>query len=150
MRRKCLVIIGVPNNIRERQFVSELSNKLGLGIEDNDILKTFRIKARNIPENKSPPLNVEFRHVSDRNKFLSQNTRDELKKLEENAKFYGVKCFPDRTYYQRKKYSLLKTEMNNRNQILINSSVISEKWIIKNMALTLINISGEGGKEKAN
>ena len=30
------------------------------------------------------------------------------------------------------------------------SSVISEKWIIKNMALTLINISGEGGKEKAN
>ena len=90
----------------------------------DDILKTFRIKAKNIPANKSPPLNVEFHHVSDRNtdprnKLLDQNTRDKLEKLEENAKFYGVKCFPDRTYYQWKKYSILKTEMNNRNQCLI-------------------------------
>ena len=123
-RRKRLVIIGAPTNINERQFVSELSNKLGLGIKEKDILKTFRIKARNIPANKSPPLNVEFRHVSDRNKLLDQNTRDKLEKLEENAKFYGVKCFPDHTYYQRKKYSVLKTERNKRSQCLINSSVI--------------------------
>ena len=60
------------------------------------------------------------------------------------------KCFPDRTYYQKKKYSILKTEMNNNNQCLINNSVISEKWTIKNMALTLISISGEWEKEKAN
>ena len=47
VRQKRLVIIGVPNNINERQFINELSNKLGLGIEDNDILKTFRIKPKN-------------------------------------------------------------------------------------------------------
>ena len=41
----------------------KLANELGLGNKDNDISKTFRIKVRNIPADKSPLLNDEFCHV---------------------------------------------------------------------------------------
>ena len=141
-RRKRMVIIGVPKDSDDKQFVIELSAALNLGIDETKIKKTFRINAKNISADKSPPLNVEFHNESDKLKFLNQVSRDKIKSLPTTSKFYHVKFFPDRTYKQRKKLNDLKLEMAELNNQLIARNVTTDKWIIRNYALSKITVFG--------
>ena len=142
LRKKRLVFIGVPKDVDGETFVQKLSDELNLDIDTGKIQKTFRIKARNISGGKTLPLNVEFRNESDKLKYL-KSTRKKLEELSDNHKFHAVKVFPDRTYKQRKKLAALKQEMNCRNDDLKASNVISQKWIIRNMVLTMTSSLGE-------
>ena len=103
IRKKRLVFIGVPKNMDDKTFIKELSEELNLGIDENRIIKTFRIKAKNIPAGKTPPLNVEFRYANDKLKIFNQATRDKITNLPPHSKFHDVKFFPDRPYKHRKK-----------------------------------------------
>ena len=146
IRKKRLVFIGVPKNMDDKTFIKELSEELNLGIDENRIIKTFRIKAKNIPAGKTPPLNVEFRYVNDKLKILNQDTRDKIANLPPHSKFHDVKFFPDRSYKHRKKYKELKIEMDTRNSALLSRNVKTLKWTIKNMSLTKIIDLGGGVK----
>ena len=130
-------------DIDDKTFVKELSEELNLDIGENNIQKTFRIKARNLPSDKTFPLNVEFHHVDDKYKFLNKFAKGNFVNLSGSSKFQGVKCYPDRTYQQREKYKVLKSEMLVRNQDLIRNNVKTHKWIIRNMNLTKITVFGE-------
>ena len=111
-------------------------------------LLTFRIKAKNIPAGKTPPLNVEFCYANDKLKILNQDTRDKIANLPPHSKFHDVKFFPDRSYKHRKKYKELKFEMDARNSALLSRNVKTLKWIIKNMSLTKVIDLGGGVKTK--
>ena len=134
IRKKRLVFIGVPKDMDDETFIEELSGELNLGLDRSAIKKTFRIKARNIPANKTPPLNVEFCDTTERSKILNQLTRDKIANLPPNSRFHDIKFFPDRSYKHRKKYKELKLQMDARNSSL-PQNVRTLKWKIKNMSL---------------
>ena len=115
IRKKRLFFIGVPKDTDDESFIKELSGELNLGLDRSAIKKTFRIKARNIPANKTPPLNVEFCDTTERSKILNQLTRDKIANLPPNSRFHDIKFFPDRSYKHRKKYKELKLQMDARN-----------------------------------
>ena len=143
IRRKRLVFIGVPKDIDDKTFIKELSEDLNLGLEKSAIKKTFRIKARNIPVNKTPPLNIEFCDATDRSKILNQITIDKIAKLPPHSRFRDIKFFPDRSYKQRKKYKELKLRMDALNSSL-PQNVKTLKWKIKNMSLIKVLDLGVG------
>ena len=143
LRRKRLVFIGVPKDIDDKTFIKELSEELNLGLEKSAIKKTFRIKARNIPVNKTPPLNIEFCDATDRSKILNQTTIDKIANLPPHSRFRNIKFFPDRSYKQRKKYKELKLQMDARNSSL-PQNVKTLKWKIKNMSLIKVLDLGIG------
>ena len=145
LRKKRLVIFGAPNDFDDKKFVQELSNELQLGIDVQNIKKTFRIQTRNNPLGKPLPLNVEFFNENDKYKFLNRTTIDKLAKLHMNSKFHGIIVVQDRTYEERKEYNALKSEMIERNNKLKNLDV-TYKWKIQKMRLTKVNIFGEGGR----
>ena len=134
IRKKRLVFIGVPKDTDDETFIEELSGELNLGLNRSAIKKTFRIKARNIPANKTPPLNIEFCDATERSKILNQLTRDKIANLPSNSRFRDIKFFPDRSYKHRKKYKELKLQMDIRNSSL-PQNVKTLKWKIKNMSL---------------
>ena len=148
IRKKRLVFIGVPKDMDDKTFIKELSEELNLGIDENRVIKTFRIKAKNIPAGKTPPLNVEFRYANDKLKIYNQETRDKITNLPPHSKFHDVKFFPDRSYKHRKKYKELKFEMDARNSALLSRNVKTLKWIIKSMSLTKVIDLGGGVKTK--
>ena len=143
IRRKRLVFIGVPKDIDDETFIKELSEELNLGLEKSAIKKTFRIKARNIPVNKTPPLNIEFCDATDRSKILNQITIDKIANLPPHSRFRDIKFFPDRSYKQRKIYKELKLQMDARNASL-PQNVKTLKWKIKNMSLIKVLDLGVG------
>lgn len=143
IRRKRLVFIGVPKDIDDKTFIKELSEELNLGLEKSAIKKTFRIKARNVPVNKTPPLNIEFCDATDRSKILNQITIDKIAKLPPHSRFRDIKFFPDRSYKQRKKYKELKLRMDALNSSL-PQNVKTLKWKIKNMSLIKVLDLGVG------
>ena len=134
IRKKRLVFIGVPKGTDDENFIEELSGELNLGLDKSATKKTFRIKARNIPANKTPPLNIEFCDATVRSKILNQLTRDKIANLPPHSRFRDVKFFPDRSYKHRKKYKELKLQMDARNSSL-PQNVKTLKWKIKNMSL---------------
>ena len=134
IRKKILVFIGVPKCTDDENFIEELSSELNLGLDKSAIKKTFRIKARNIPANKTPPLNIEFCDAVERSKILNQLTRDKIANLPPHSRFRDIKFFPDRSYKHRKKYKELKLQMDARNSSL-PQNVKTMKWKIKNMSL---------------
>ena len=140
-RRNRVVFIGIPNEVDDIDFIIDLAKELKFNINKTDILKTFRINARNIPVSKTQPLNVEFCNLNDKIKFLSPQTKEKLNSLFDQSIFKDVKCFPDRTLKQREKYKSLKLEMYEKNQLLASQNICTEKYIVKNMALTKINIT---------
>merc|ERR1711942_597682 len=91
IRKKRLVFIGVPKGTDDENFIEELSGELNLGLDRSAIKKTFRIKARNIPANKTPPLNIEFCDATVRSKILNQLTRDKIANLPPHSRFRDVK-----------------------------------------------------------
>ena len=143
IRRKRLVFIGVPKDIDDKIFIKELSEELNLGLEKSAIKKTFRIKARNIPVDKTPPLNIEFCDATDRSKILNKITIEKIANLPPHSRFRDVKFFPDRSYKQRKKYKELKLQMDARNSSL-PQNMKTLKWIIKNMSLIKVLDLGAG------
>jgi len=145
LRKKRLVIFGAPNDFDDKKFVQELSNELQLGIDVQNIKKTFRIQTRNNPLGKPLPLNVEFFNENDKYKFLNRTTIDKLAKLHMNSKFHGIIVVQDRTYEERKEYNALKSEMIERNNQLKNLDV-TYKWKIQKMRLSKVNNFGEGGR----
>ena len=62
-------------------FIQELSEELNLGLDNRKVKKTFRIQAKNIPADKTLPLNIEFYHTNDRSNILSQATTDKIVNL---------------------------------------------------------------------
>ena len=146
IRRNRVVFIGVPEEMDDIDFITELSRELKLDFDRNKIVKTFRINARNIPVGKTQPLNVEFRNLSDKTKFLSLTIKKKLNSLPDSSKFSDVKCFPDRTYKQREQYRSLKLEMDDKNHQLETQNNLTERYIIKNMVLTKTVVLGEGEK----
>ena len=142
-RRNRVVFIGVPKDMNDTDFINELSNELNLDIDASKITKTFQIKARNIPPNKSPPLNVEFCNIGDRQKFLDVLAKNKCNILPGNSKFNEVRCFPDRTFIQRENFKALKREMEKKNKQLAAENFFGERYEIKNMTLTKITVFGE-------
>ena len=134
IRKKRLVFIGVPKCTDDENFIEELSSELNLGLDKSAIKKTFRIKAKNIPVNKTLPLNIEFCDAIERSKILNQLTRDKIANLPPHSRFRDIKFFPDRSYKHRKKYKELKSQMDARNSSL-PQNVKTMKWKIKNMSL---------------
>ena len=65
--------------------------------------------------------------------------------LPNHSKFKNVQIFPDRTFKQREQFKALKHEMSKKNQQLETQNILTERFIIKNMVLTKINVSGEKG-----
>ena len=126
IRRNRVVFIGVPEEMDDIEFITELSRELKLDFDRNKIVKTFRINARNIPVGKTHPLNVEFRNFSDKTKFLSLITKKKLNSLPDYSKFRDVKCFPDRTYKQREQYRSLQLEMADKNHQLETQNNFTE------------------------
>ena len=146
IRRNRVVCIGVPKGASDMEFVMELAKELNLDLDKSNIVKMFRINAKNIPSHKTLPLNIEFRNFSDKVKILSQITKEKVYSLPNNSKFKNVKIFPDRTFKQREQFKALKHEMSEKNQELETQNILSKKFIIKNMVLTKINVPGEEGK----
>ena len=140
------MFIGVPKGVSDIEFITELSKELNLDLDKNNIVKVFRINAKNIPSHKTLPLNIEFRNFSDKVKILSQITKEKVYSLPNNSKFKNVKIFPDRTFKQREQFKALKHEMSEKNQQLETQNILTERFIIKNMVLTKINVSGEKGR----
>ena len=138
--------IGVPKGASDMEFVMELAKELNLDLDKSNIVKMFRINAKNIPSHKTLPLNIEFRNFSDKVKILSQITKEKVYSLPNNSKFKNVKIFPDRTLKQREQFKALEHEMSEKNQELETQNILSKKFIIKNMVLTKINVPGEEGK----
>ena len=143
IRNKRLVFIGVPKDMDDKTFIEELSGELNLGLDKSAIKKTFRIKARNIPVNKTLPLNIEFCDANDRLKILNQLTRNKIANLPLHSRFRDIKFFPDRSYKHRKKYKELKLQMDARNSSL-PQNVKTLKWKIKNMSLIKVLDLGVG------
>ena len=135
IRRNRLVFFGIESSPNDVEMLKSLANELG--IENLDIKKTFRIKAKRTNNNISPlPLNVEFHCVDDKYVFLNKSVKEKLSHMPENSQFYGISIAPDRSFKEREAYRLLKQEMNKRNEDLISSGVLNTKWIIKQMHLT--------------
>ena len=82
IRRNRVVFIGVPSGISDIDFITELCKELELEINESNIQKTFRINARNIPLNKTLPLNIEFRNIRDKKTLLSAQIKEKLNSLE--------------------------------------------------------------------
>ena len=142
-RRNRVVFIGVPKDMSDTDFINELSRELNLDIDASKITNTFKIKARNIPPNKSPPLNVEFFNNGDRQTFLDVLAKNKCNFLPGNSKFKDVQCFPDRTFMQRENFKALKREMDDKNKQLEAENFLNVRYVIKNMTLTKITVFGE-------
>ena len=65
-RRNRVVFIGIPKEVDDIDFIIDLAKELKFNINKTDILKSFRINARNIPVGKTQPLNVEFCNLNDK------------------------------------------------------------------------------------
>ena len=145
-----MVCIGIPNGMDDKNFIQEVSKELNLGLDENKIKKSFRINARNIPSDKSKPLNIELLQIKDKVKILSQETKEKIANLPLHSKFHGVKFFPDRPYKHRKKYKELKLEMDARNSELASKNLNTLMWKIKNISLIKVIKSALGVKTRPN
>ena len=145
IRRNRVVIIGVPKGVSDDDFIMDLYKELKLDLDKNKIIKMFRINAKNIPSHKTLPLNVEFRNFSDKLKILN-HIKEKVYSLPYHSKFKNVQIFPDRTFKQREQFKALKHEMFEKNQLLETQNIMTERFIIKNMVLTKINVPGEKGR----
>ena len=145
IRRNRVVIIGVPKGMSDNDFIMDLIKELKLDLDRNIIIKMFRINAKNIPSHKKLPLNVEFRNFSDKVNILN-HIKKKVYSLPNHSKFKNVQIFPDRTFKQREQFKALKHEMSKKNQQLETQNILTERFIIKNMVLTKINVSGEKGR----
>ena len=95
-RKNRVVIIGVPKEVSDDDFIMELNKELKLDLDKNKIIKMFRINAKNIPSHKTPPLNIEFRNFSDKLKILN-HIKEKVYSLPNHSKFKNVQIFPNRT-----------------------------------------------------
>ena len=109
-------------------FIIELSKLLKLDINESKILKTFRIKARNVPPGKTRPLNVEFHNTKDKFAFLNALTKNDRHSFLDSTEFKDVKCFPDRTYLQRENLKAFKLEMETRNKQMETQAVFGDSF----------------------
>ena len=112
----------------DMNFIIELSKLLKLDINESKILKTFRIKARNVPPGKTRPLNVEFHNTKDKFAFLNALTKNDRHSFLDSTEFKDVKCFPDRTYLQRENLKAFKLEMETRNKQMEAQAVFGDSF----------------------
>ena len=147
VRRKRVVFIGVPMGMSDMNFINGLSRLLKLDIDESKILKTFRIKARNVPPGKTRPLNVEFYNTKDKFAFLNALANNDRHSILENSEFNNVRCFQDRTYLQREKFKARKLEMETKNHQVEAWKLAEDRFermrLRNNLPLTKINLLGE-------
>ena len=144
-RRNRIVFFGIrdaSNDVDASSDVETIKSLADeLGIENVEIKKTFRIKAKQRINKWLPfPLNVEFHCEEDKYAFLNKSIREKLRNLSEENIFHGVTIAPDRSFKEREEYRLLRQEMNTRNEDLKSSGTLNYKWIIKKMSLIRVEV----------
>ncbi|CAL4060475.1 unnamed protein product, partial [Meganyctiphanes norvegica] len=98
----------------------EIADTLHVDFETSEIVNTFRIKPKNptsTAHTSHPPLlNVELKNFRDKEKFISQESRNKIEALDPGDRFHAIKLFPDKTVLQRKEFNERREEAKKKTR----------------------------------
>ena len=108
-KKRNLVVVGLNNNIEERQFIDNICDKIG--IDPADVADVFR-DGRNPPGGRARIVKVKFHNLRSRRKFLTGfvGVRSDV------PGGTGAFVRPDLTFRQRQLDRSLREELKKRRE----------------------------------